>query len=62
MIYKLILQEHVRTWKDSLTELTKVFIPRCFLPEDSNFVTRVEIHAYSDASDRAIENLGSLFT
>ena len=43
-----------QNWKDSLIDLTKVSIPRCFLPVNSKLIRRVEIHAFSDASDGAI--------
>ena len=41
-------------WKTALPDLQNVSIPRCFHPVQFSPTTRVEIHAFSDASQRAI--------
>ena len=41
-------------WKTALPDLQNVSIPRCFHPVQFSPTTRAEIHAFSDASQRAI--------
>ena len=41
-------------WKTALPDLQNVSIPRCFHPVQFSPTTRAEIHAFSDASKRAI--------
>lgn len=48
------LQNKWKNWKDSLNDLQDVLIPRCYLPEHFGKVSKIEIHAFSDASCNAI--------
>ena len=41
-------------WRDSLLELQHLSVPRCYHPKEFGTVTRVELHAFSDASQDAI--------
>lgn len=41
-------------WRDSLTELQRLFIPRCYHPKDFGPVAKAELHVFSDASQDAI--------
>ena len=41
-------------WKNSLEELDKLSIPRCYHWSGSGVISRLEIHAFSDASEQAI--------
>ena len=41
-------------WKNSLVELNELSIPRCYHPNDFGTISQFEIHAFSDASERAI--------
>ena len=41
-------------WQESLKELEKVFIPRCYIPNYFDDLVKVEIHAFSDASCLAV--------
>ena len=43
-----------RSWKDSLTDLERVAVPRCYKPQAFGPVVRNEIHSFSDASQDAI--------
>ena len=40
--------------RDSLVELQNLSVPRCYCPKDFGSVTRVKLHAFSDASQDAI--------
>ena len=42
-------------WRDSLVELQNLSVPRCYRPKDFGSVTGAELHAFSDASQDAIE-------
>ncbi|CAB3997334.1 Hypothetical predicted protein [Paramuricea clavata] len=44
-------------WRDSLCDLEDIRIPRCYRPETFGETKRSEIHAFSDASDKAIARL-----
>ncbi|CAB4021459.1 PREDICTED: uncharacterized protein LOC107357656 [Paramuricea clavata] len=48
-----LLNEWLR-WRDALYELQDVLIPRCYHPNNFGQITRVELHAFSDASEDAI--------
>ena len=41
-------------WRDSLTELQRLFVPRCYHPKDFGTVAKAELHVFSDASQDAI--------
>ena len=41
-------------WRDTLPDLKNVSVQRCYHPKGFGPVTRAEIHAFSDASQRAI--------
>ena len=41
-------------WKNALPDLQNVSIPRCFHPVQFSLTTKAEMHAFSDASERAI--------
>ena len=41
-------------WRDSLTELQRLFVPRCYHPKDFGPVAKAELHVFSDASQDAI--------
>lgn len=41
-------------WRDSLVELQHLSVPHCYHPKEFGTVTRVELHAFSDASQDAI--------
>ncbi|XP_078380254.1 uncharacterized protein LOC144663213 [Oculina patagonica] len=41
-------------WQNSLKDLEKVTVPRCYHPNDFGRIARAEIHAFSDASKDAI--------
>ena len=41
-------------WRDSLVELQNLSVPCCYCPKDFSSVTRVELPAFSDASQDAI--------
>ena len=41
-------------WRNSLADLEKVSVPRCYHPEGFGRIVRREIHAFSDASEDAI--------
>ena len=41
-------------WRDSLVDLEKVSVPRCYYPVGFGTIVRREIHAFSDASEDAI--------
>ncbi|XP_078364035.1 uncharacterized protein LOC144648306 [Oculina patagonica] len=43
-----------RSWRDALPDLEKVHVRRCYHPREFGPITRAEIHAFSDASQRAI--------
>ena len=42
-----------RCWRDTLPDLEKASAQRCYHPKEFGPVTRAEIHAFSDASQRA---------
>ena len=48
------LQLQWKCWRDSLSKLEQVHIPRCYHPADFSDVERTELHAFSDASQDAI--------
>ncbi|PFX19006.1 hypothetical protein AWC38_SpisGene16590 [Stylophora pistillata] len=48
-----LLQKWQR-WRDSLAELERVTVPRCYHPADFGRVAQAELHAFSDASKDAI--------
>ncbi len=52
------LPQHLRSkwscWKKSLGELEDIQIPRCYRPDLFGEAEKSEIHAFSDASDKAI--------
>ena len=48
------IQQKWITWKHSLTSLQDLAIPRCYHPPNFGLVTRIEVHAFSDASQDAI--------
>ena len=48
------LQQRWSRWKESLFELEDICIPTCYHPEAFGKTKRAEIHAFSDASDKAI--------
>jgi len=41
-------------WRNSLADLVKVSVPRCYYPVGFGAIIRREIHAFSDASEDAI--------
>ena len=41
-------------WRDSLTELQRLFVPCCFHPKDFGTVAKAELHVFSDTSQDAI--------
>ena len=41
-------------WRDSLTELQRLFVPRCYHPKDFSPVAKAELNVFSDASQNAI--------
>ncbi|KAJ8031579.1 hypothetical protein HOLleu_24812 [Holothuria leucospilota] len=43
-----------KTWRDSLTALKNVYIPRPFAPFSSSQTIRRELHTFGDASNKAI--------
>ncbi len=43
-----------RTWRDALPDLEKVHVRQCYHPREFGPITRAEIHAFSDARQRAI--------
>ena len=43
-----------RSWRDTLPDMEKASVQRCYHPRDFGPITRAEIHAFSDASQRAI--------
>ena len=48
------LQNRWSSWRDSLCDLEDIRIPRCYRPETFGETKRSEIHAFSDASYKAI--------
>jgi hypothetical protein len=42
------------SWRDSLCDLEDIRIPRCYRPDTFGETKRSEIHAFSDASYKAI--------
>ena len=43
-----------RHWRNSLSDLEKVSVPRCYHPAGFGTIVKREIHAFSDASEEAI--------
>ena len=41
-------------WRNSLTDLERVSVPRCYYPVGFGTIVRREVHAFSDASEGAI--------
>ena len=48
------LQKIWQTWQESLKDLEKVLIPRCYIPNYFHDPIKIEIHAFSDASRLAV--------
>ena len=44
------LRHQWQSWRDALTNLENVSVPRCYHPKDFGHVVRSEIHSFSDAS------------
>ena len=41
--------DHWKEWGNSLPDLQKIALPRCYHPKDFGNITRAEIHTFSDA-------------
>ena len=54
--------ENWSMWRDSLTQLSQVHIPRCYSPRSLSESARVELHTFSDASESGIAAVSYILT
>lgn len=48
------LKDEWQRWRNSLHDLERLFVTRCYHPKEFGEITKVELHAFSDASQDAI--------